>query len=164
MDSLSVAGQMKEGLRRFARSVVVISARDRERRYAMTATAVTELSLDPPSLIICVNQAATMFGPLSVGASFCVNILDKVQQDISIACSGSLGGEERFGVGRWEESQGVPYLCDAQVSFICRNDRSLVHGTHGLFIGQVLEVHSRSGTDPLIYMDGRYGSLAQPAC
>lgn len=165
MDGSAVSAKMKEGLRRFARSVVVISTRDAERRYAMTATAVTELSLDPPSLLVCVNKGATMFGPLNDGADFCVNILDRQQENISAACSGKLNGEDRFCVGFWDESQpfGVPYLADAQVSFICRNEKRLQHGTHGLFIGHVLEVHSREGVDPLIYMDGGYSAISRLA-
>lgn len=161
----AIAAQMKDGLRRLARSVVVISTRDPARRYAMTATAVTELSLDPPSLLICVNRGATMFRPLEAGAGFCVNVLERRQEEISAACSGKLGGEDRFQVGKWAQSPvlAVPYLTDAQVCFVCRNERSLVHGTHGLFIGEVLEVHVRGQIDPLIYMDGGYNSILRRA-
>lgn len=160
IEKSAIAAQMRDGLRRLARSVVVISTRDPLRRYAMTATAVTELSLDPPSLLICINRGATIFGPLNGGADFCVNVLERQQEEISAACAGQLGGEDRFGIGTWAESaDGVPYLADAQVCFICRSEKSLIHGTHGMFIGQVHEVHVRGEIDPLIYMDGTYSSI-----
>ena len=46
----------KRALRRFPAAVSVITSADQDRRHGMTATAVTSLSLDPPSLIVCINQ------------------------------------------------------------------------------------------------------------
>ena len=50
-----IAVQMRDALRRLAKAVVVITVRHDGQRYAMAATAVSELSMDPPSLLICVN-------------------------------------------------------------------------------------------------------------
>lgn len=162
IEGVMVAEQMKAELRRLARSVTVISTRDQHRSYAMTATAVTELSLDPPSFLVCVNKAAAMFAPLADGANFSINVLDRQQQDISAACSGKVGSEDRFQLGNWAVSRTleIPYLADSQVSFVCRADRNLTYGTHGLFIGEVVEIHSSGVIDPLIYVDGAYHAQA----
>ena len=50
----------KLALRRFPAAVSVITSADQDRRHGMTATAVTSLSLDPPSLIVCINQATLL--------------------------------------------------------------------------------------------------------
>ncbi len=119
-----VAVQMRAGLRRLAKAVVVITSQHESQRYAMAATAVSEVSMDPPSLLICVNSNASIHTPLSAGAGFCINILHSSQEAISAVCSGQERGEMRFQQGAWAQSKsGLPYLEDAQASFMCRNDR-----------------------------------------
>ena len=149
--------RMRDGLRRLAKAVVVITCEHGGTRYAMAATAVSELSMEPPSLLICVNRTASLYAPLSSGANFAVNILHSSHETVSSACSGKLKGEARFEQGQWARSSlGPPYLEDAQASFVCRNDRQVDHGTHGIFIGEVVDVLSHGAVDPLIYVDGRY--------
>lgn len=156
-----IATALRIGLRGLAKAVTVISCRHGGKRYAMTATAVNELSMDPPSMLICVNKSAGLFVPLADGAHFCINILQASQAEISALCSGKVRGEARFSVGSWRDSSlGPPYLQEAQASFVCRNVSKLEFGTHGIFVGQVEQVHMREQNDPLVYMDGRYGAFA----
>jgi flavin reductase (DIM6/NTAB) family NADH-FMN oxidoreductase RutF len=159
-----VAIQMREGLRRLAKAVVVITCRHEGQRYAMAATAVSELSMDPPSLLICVNRAASLYLPLSKGADFCVNILHSDHSDISVACSGKVRGEARFALGRWSATtDGCPMLEDAQASFFCRYAQAMSYGTHDIVIGRVEAVFIQGNVNPLVYADGRYFSLGSPA-
>ncbi len=149
--------RMRDGLRRLAKAVVVITCEHEGTRFAMAATAVSELCIEPPSLLICVNRTASLYVPLSTGANFAVNILHSSHETVSAACSGKLKGEARFEQGQWASSSlGPPYLEDAQASFVCRNDRQVDYGTHGIFIGEVVDVLSHGAVDPLIYVDGRY--------
>jgi len=153
----SLADAMRLGLRRLGKAVVVVTCWHEEKRWAMTATAVSELSMDPPSLLVCVNRSASMFGPLTAGANFCVNILHADQLAISKACSGAVKGEARFREGRWDSGAcGTPYLRDAQASFLCDHETHMEYGTHVIVIGAVREVHTHGDADPLIYLDGRY--------
>ena len=158
---VEIAAALRMGLRGLAKAVTVISCCHGSTRYAMTATAVNELSMDPPSMLICVNKSASLFAALTDGAHFCINVLHATQADISALCSGKAKGEARFAVGSWRNSSlGPPYLQEAQSSFVCRNVSKLEFGTHGIFVGQVEEVHMRPRNDPLVYMDGRYGAFA----
>jgi flavin reductase (DIM6/NTAB) family NADH-FMN oxidoreductase RutF len=148
---------MRLALRRFAKSVMVVSCEHEGVRYAMSATAVSELSLDPPTMLVCVNQSATMHRPLAAGADFTINMLHAGQEQIARNCGGVLRGEDRFGAGDWQTSAfGPPYLADAQASFVCRLVNQVDHGTHSIFIGEVEEAKAADIVDPLIYVDGRY--------
>ncbi|MBO9711781.1 flavin reductase family protein [Sphingomonas sp.] len=159
---LSVAEQLRNGLRRLGKAVVVITAWDGEQRWAMTATAVSELSMDPPSLLVCVNRTASLYGPLSAGANFCVNILHADQLAVSKACSGAVKGEARFAEGRWGSGAcGTPYLCEAQANIFCEHETMLEYGTHAIVIGAVREVDWWGDVDPLIYVDGGYARAAR---
>ena len=51
-------------------------------------------------------------------------------------------------------------LIDALVSFDCRVVKSLVHGTHTIFLGQVEQVLLGKKGKPLLYSEGQYAKLA----
>jgi flavin reductase (DIM6/NTAB) family NADH-FMN oxidoreductase RutF len=156
-DNETISLQMRAGLRRLAKAVVVITTKKDGQRHAMAATAVSELSMDPPSMLICVNRSASLHPVLESGADFCINILDAAHMHISAACSGKVKGEARFEVGSWADSSiDVPRLDDAQASFVCRQTKQVSYGSHSIFIGDVVEVFSSPLVDPLVYVDGRY--------
>ena len=160
-DAGTLAAAVRLALRRMAKSVTIITCRHRGVRYAMAATAVDALSMDPPSMIVSVNRNASLFAPLSVGANYCINVLARHHEALSRACGGQVSGERRFDTGDWIEGpDGIPILRDAQASFLCKNDVSLRCGTHGVFVGRLLEVRSHGEVDPLVYLDGRYTHIA----
>jgi len=131
----------------------------------MSATAISEVSLDPPSMLVCVNAAASLYPLLEQGHPFGINILHHSQRNIADRCGGGARGEDRFLEGEWGSgSLDVPYLAGAQARIICRNVKAIRHGTHGVFIGEVVEVGVDGIAEPLIYLDGRYtnASLALP--
>lgn len=148
------------GLRRFAKSVMVISCEHEGVRFAMSATAVTEVSMDPASMLICVNRSTKIFPALNEGASFCINMLRSDQEDIARNCGGRLIGEERFSAGDWRKNDGsTPYLHGAQANFFCKNIGGNSFGTHDIFIGEITSLNVSDAVDPLIYVDGLYSPL-----
>lgn len=157
-----LAADTRAALRRMAKSVCVISCAHDGKRYAMAATATDVVSLDPPSMVVSVNRSASLHAALSAGADFCVNVLGRDQEEVARACGGALTGEERFTVGEWSVGpQGLPVLEGAQANILCRNEVSTSFGTHGLFVGVVIEARAEGSVNPLVYLDGRYtGALA----
>ncbi|PHZ84345.1 flavin reductase family protein [Paremcibacter congregatus] len=154
---LSIQDQMKQAMRRLAASVTVITSRDQTRRYAMTATAVTSLSMDPPALLVCVNNENGIHNALGTGNGYCVNILFSDQQDISENCAWREKGENKFNLGDWRDGpEGLPYLANAQASIFCDTDGAHAYGSHTIFIGKVSKVISREEISPLIFLDGNY--------
>ncbi|KHK90358.1 flavin reductase family protein [Novosphingobium malaysiense] len=152
---------LRLALRCLAKAVVVITTVKDGVRYAMAATAVSELSFDPPSMLVCVNQTASLCPVLGQGAPFAINILNKDQMDIANCCAGKLKGEARFEVGEWSASDlDVPVLGEAQAAIVCSNVNSIRHGTHGIFIGNVEQVILGGQPDPLVYCDGRFTAVA----
>ena len=124
----------------------------------MAATAVSELAMDPPSMLICVNNTASLSAPLSQNAPFCINILHRSHEEIAHWCSGGAKGEARFERGVWADGPlRIPYLTDSQAAIFCTNEQAISYGTHGIYIGKVLKIDHHPSVDPLIYVDGRYG-------
>lgn len=150
------------GMRRLAAGVCVISTKVEGRRYAMTASSVTSLSDEPASLLVCVNQEATMYSLLSMGQPFVVNVLSQAQQQISNICAARDAGEERFSSGDWQQNeQGLPYLADAQATFFCQVDSDdMQYGTHRIVVGRIQKTQIHEGeASPLVYVDGRYADI-----
>ena len=159
-----LAEQLRHGLRRLGKAVVVITCWHDNRRWAMTATAVSELSMDPPSLLLCVNKTASLHGPLTSHASFCVNILNADQLEVSQVCAGQRKGEDRFTAGQWGSGAcGTPYLQHAQANFFCEYETHFSYGTHVVVIGAVREVDCSGAVDPLMYVDGGYARAVKIA-
>lgn len=155
---IELASALKTAMRGFAQSVVIITTIDDDgARYAMAATAVTPLSMDPPSMLICVNRTVSSYKILEGGANFCLNILGVEQEDVAKCCGGAAKGEERFAVGRWQNDEnGLPFLVDAQAAISCHQRERISYGSHDIFIGDVQAVRLSGTTDPLIYLDGAY--------
>ena len=152
-----VTSDFKKAMRRLASTVTIISTADANgNRYGMTATAVTSLAMDPPSLVICVNHSATIHSPLIGRQRFCVNVLTTEHEDLVSAFSGGLKGDARFEVGVWQnEELGMPYLEDAQCNLFCDVDSVVSFATHSIVIGRVSAVRVEEGIKPLIYTDGK---------
>jgi flavin reductase (DIM6/NTAB) family NADH-FMN oxidoreductase RutF len=152
---------LRAGMRRLAASVCVITARDSSgQRQAMTATAVTSVSDNPASLLVCVNRQTTLHTVLAAGGSFVVNVLGADQADISVQCASAESGEARFATGDWVEAHGLPYLRNAQAVFFCDSATQMVHGTHLIAVGNIREVLvSQEPVNPLLYANGQYRRL-----
>ncbi|MDP9017092.1 MAG: flavin reductase family protein, partial [Candidatus Eremiobacteraeota bacterium] len=84
------AGAFKDAMRRFATGVTVVtSLKDGEPR-GVTVSAFASVSIDPPSVLICVNREARSYLFISTSKIFCVNILSAQQQHLAERFSGKL--------------------------------------------------------------------------
>jgi flavin reductase (DIM6/NTAB) family NADH-FMN oxidoreductase RutF len=158
-----LAARTKLALRRLASSVAVVTCRDDQTRHAMTATAVNAMSMQPPSMIVCVNRSAAFHAAVSRAGSFAINILHRNQVEISMGCGGGARSEDRFGYGAWGEEAGVPVLTDAQAHVVCAKEAKFDYGSHTIFIGRVTSIGVHGEVDPLIYVDGKYTCLPPDA-
>jgi flavin reductase (DIM6/NTAB) family NADH-FMN oxidoreductase RutF len=156
-ESLDLSTSFKAAMRRVAATVTIITARNGERYHGMTATAVTSLCTEPPSLLVCVNQKAFLHDILLRAANFCVNVLHQDHAELSAAFSGAVPREKRFDVGAWAQSaEGLHYLADAQAVLFCRKAKAITYGTHTVFFGDVTRVKVRELVAPLVYQNAGY--------
>lgn len=130
----------------------------------LTATSVTSLSADPPSLLVCVNRSAQIAAALSAGAQFSVNLLAAGQQEVAEAFGGQpvvAKGVARFAFGGWYRSETeVPLLSGVNAAFDCQVAELHDFATHHVAIGAIHDVRLPDHLAPaLIYHDGRYGAV-----
>ena len=153
--------QFKAGMRALAGAVNIITSMNAGHRYGMTATAVCSATADPPTVLACINKLATTHGAVTKSKAFCVNVLRSDDWELSTAFSGAQSGEARFKSRDWTRlATGSPVLIDALVCFDCRVVKSLSHGTHTIFLGEVEQVLLGKNGKPLLYSEGQYAKLA----
>ena len=155
------AEQFKTGMRTLAGAVNIITSMHASHRYGMTATAVCSATADPPTVLVCINKLASTHNAVAKSRVFCVNVLRAEDWELSTAFSGGASGETRFKTRDWTRlATGSPVLIDALVSFDCRVAKTLAHGTHSIFLGQVEQILIGKKGKPLLYSEGQYAKLA----
>lgn len=96
------AGAFRAALRRLASTVAVVTAGEGDAAMGMTATAVTSLSLEPASMIVCINRGTRLHRAVTESGAFRVTWLEADQSSIAVAFStAGMSVEDRFQVGGW---------------------------------------------------------------
>jgi flavin reductase (DIM6/NTAB) family NADH-FMN oxidoreductase RutF len=161
----SSTAEFKRGMRALPGGVTVLAARGHDGEpLAMTASSVTSLSIDPPSLLVCVGRTASIAQALARLRHFSVNVLAADQIDVARAFGNQLDvtGTARFAYGDWRGVEGtaVPLLAGARASFECEVAHVHDWATHHIVIGTVRQVLVNDTAKPsLVYVDGSYRAI-----
>lgn len=157
IDREGLATKLKGALRSLVRPVAVVTAEHEGARYAMAATAFCEVSMDPPSMLVCINRNNATFAAISAGADIALNLLADNQEDVSRRCGGAADQDAKFAAGDWLIETGKPpRLVDGCAAIMLRPVQMIDHGTHAVVIGEVVDVALGASTAPLAFHDGAY--------
>lgn len=145
-------------LGRFATGITIITVRDADSRdHGMTVSAFSSLSLEPPMVLTCIANDATMAPVIATADSFAVNILSDHQEALSRRFAGKQ--DDRFADVPFSRSaQGNVVLDEVLASLDCRIVTRHAGGDHVIVIGEVLAGQVREGR-PLLYYRGGYAQL-----
>ncbi|MGV6872706.1 flavin reductase family protein [Pseudochelatococcus sp. B33] len=148
----------KQGMRRLAAGVSIVATEFEGKRYGLVATAVSSVSADPPTLLVCVSQSASARDFIARSGRFSVNVLRA--QDRAVAEKFSLPAlrARRFEFGEWTTLHtGAPVLATALAGFDCLVAEEARVASHTVFFGRVVGVHVHEGAvDPLLFWNGAY--------
>ena len=152
-----IQSQFKQAMRRLAANVSLISCKVNGEWAGIAATAVCSLSMDPPSLVACVNRQASIHPGLSVGDHYCINLLKEGQEDVSNAFGKVIKCDDKFAFGNWVQNRdGTPCLSDAHVNIFCAVQKIIDYGSHSIVVGNVTRIQMNEIGAPLVYFDGGY--------
>jgi flavin reductase (DIM6/NTAB) family NADH-FMN oxidoreductase RutF len=151
--------EYREAMRRVASTVNIITICVDGQPMGITATAMSSLAMDPPSLLVCINQTASLHGSMTGVSHFGVNVLHRDQENLARLFADKSMRELRFSSGWHFDQAGPPRLPDAQASILCRRTGHHQFGTHSIFIGVVEDVVIRSDVQPLVYLNGNFGTV-----
>lgn len=149
-------GAFIDAMRRAASGVTVVTTDGPAGRFGVTVSAMTSVSADPPSVLVCVNTTSRAVDSIGANKRFCVNLLAHDQTELSDVFAGRLRRADRFAGFPWSTlGTGAPAFADALSCFDCRLVERHVFGSHMVFMGLVVAVRSGVGV-PLVYHDRAY--------
>ena len=158
------ADLFKRGMRRLAAGVSVITTAHGGERFGLVATSVTSVSVEPPSLLICVNRTATSHDAIEKAGIFCVNLLGEGDEGIAKRFASPRYRDIRFSHRKWDTlSTGAPALTGSLASFDCRIIKAVPVATHTIFVAEVVAAKLwQKEVVPLIYVDGEFKIAETP--
>ena len=131
----------KTALRMIPYGMYVLTSRvDDGRIAAATVTWVTQLSFDPPLIVVCVKADSGAHAVIEASGTFALNILSKQQSQTArtffkpVEPEGDTLGGERFRAG----TTGAPILESVPAHIECKVVEVVKKGDHSAVIGQVV--------------------------
>ena len=154
---MSIQDNFRLAMRRYIYSVSIMSNRDllNDNLNAITVSSVTSISMNPPSILICINKSAKIHDSIVIGSKFCINLLNKDQQQLSDVCSDEDRHDQRFADKNWN-TNNIPFLSNAQANIFCKVDKLASYHTHTVVIGLVEDANFSETISTLTYVDGKY--------
>ena len=153
---MSIQDNFRLAMRRYIYSVSIMSNRDSDNNLnAITVSSVTSISMNPPSILICINKSAKIHDSIILGSKFCINLLNKDQQELSDVCSDEDRHDQRFLDKNWN-TNNIPFLSNAQANIFCKVDKLSSYHTHTVVIGLVEDANFAETISTLTYVDGKY--------
>ena len=171
-EALSVAylppdsASFRQVLGRFATGVTVLATSSDDGVRATTANAFTAVSLDPPLILVCLQQESWLLEVLVPDRAFSVNVLSHHQEHVArtMAARGRRP-EQTEGVEWFLDRDGLPLLSGALAHVHCRVEERILGGDHEIVIGRVLAMDRHEG-EPLLFVDGQlvreWGASKEP--
>lgn len=127
---------------RLPAGVVVVAVRWRGMDHAMTASAVTSVSLDPPMLLVCVHEDARLREALDDVDTWTVSVLADDQAPVA----DWLASPGRPAIGQLDRvphvaapRSGAAWVSGAAAWFECRTAQIVPAGDHDVVVAEVLE-------------------------
>jgi flavin reductase (DIM6/NTAB) family NADH-FMN oxidoreductase RutF len=149
--------QFRNALGRFASGVTVLTAEYEDQTHGMTANAFVSVSLDPPLILVSLDNRSNMHRILPAVRRFGISVLAEDQEPLSNHFAGRTvpGLHVRFITRR-----DLPLLAGAVAYFVVEVTDIHAAGDHTLYIGRVEHFEAGEG-NPLLFHAGRYGRMRE---
>ncbi|WP_144462129.1 flavin reductase [Siminovitchia fortis] len=139
----------------FASGVTIVTTANEGRNFGITASAVTSLSMEPPMLLVCVNQNTGTCHAISKSKFFGVHILHEDQGELALQFARPNTNKFK-GVDITYGKLGAPILREALAHLECRVVKEVTGGTHSVFLAEVVNAGVED-KNPLAYYRGKFG-------
>jgi flavin reductase (DIM6/NTAB) family NADH-FMN oxidoreductase RutF len=152
---------LRRGMRQWASGVTVVSSMNAGERHGMTVNSFTSISLEPPLVLISIEQGRRTHEMIVASQLFGITLLCVEQQEISDRFAGRIAeNKDRFeGLNTYTLKSGVSFISGGLAGLDCRVISSIDAGDHTLFIGDVVDIFIDSGRRPLLYYNRNYHRL-----
>ncbi|MEO3810557.1 flavin reductase family protein [Sphaerisporangium sp. B11E5] len=154
------AAQMRDFMTTFPTGVAVVTALDlHDRPWGMTCTSLCSVTVEPPTLLVCLRDGGPTLRAVLDRQAFAVNL---IRQD-------SRHTAQLFASGRADRFQHIPWMLDADAArphldsahahsvADCRVVRADLLHDHWIVYGELIRISADTAAPPLLYGYRRYG-------
>lgn len=151
----------KQGMRQLAGGVCVLATNSDGQWHGLTMTAVCSLTMDPPSLIACVNRDASAYRFISATQRVSINVLSDDHMAIAaLFSSAEIRGPSRFDPRHWTPlASGVPALNEALAVLDCEVIQDTAIGQHSVLFCEIKTARLQPDRNPLVHFNREFCSL-----
>lgn len=150
--------EFKQLCSRWTTGVTIVTARSGDKIHGMTVSAFTEVSLEPPLVLVCAEKSSNTLPLIEEGGVFAVNVLALGQEALSQRFASKLDEWARFDGLEWDTAAtGAPVLHDTAGAFDCRVVAAHDAGDHVVVVGRVEWLRVDMAREPLVHQARRYG-------
>jgi flavin reductase (DIM6/NTAB) family NADH-FMN oxidoreductase RutF len=160
--SAELADRVRGVHRQYPTGVTVVTAAAGGKPYGLAVNAFSSISLEPPLVLVCVNESSRSYPAVFEADHIGINILAADQA--GVAGTFAKSGGDKFAALPWRAgAHGVPVLDGVAGHFELEVKYKIPAYSHTIFIGQVVEADS-SGKAPLVYQAGKFfdGARLEP--
>lgn len=150
--------EFRHALGRFASGVTVVTTKDSSGRlHGITVSAFCSVSLEPPLILVCIENNTGSHYAFEQSNAFVVNILREDQQYISDRFASYL--PDKFAEVEYHLGiDDLPVLENVLANLECRLVNSHASGDHTIYVGEI-ERAMINDSQPLVYWHGNYRKL-----
>jgi len=142
----------------FATGVAVVTCLASDGPRGLTTNAVASLSLEPPLMLACFDNASRTLPAVRETGRFAINILAAGQRDVSAVFASKVPAEQKFASADHRIEHGAPVLTGVLAWIICDVLELHPGGDHTIGIGEVAALHHVDGR-PLLWFRGAYTGI-----
>lgn len=152
---------MRMAMRQWVTGVTIVTSAHGENRAGMTVSSFTSVSLEPPTVLVCLNKTTYTHAIISQSGVFAISMLATGQDALSNRFAGlEKGVEDRFeGLEVATAVTGSPFIPNAVVWLDCKVKSMLDANTHAIFVAEVVFAKVVSDVAPLVYYNRSYQQL-----
>ncbi|MEZ4319312.1 MAG: flavin reductase family protein [Myxococcota bacterium] len=158
---MSLADGFKDALACWCSGVSVVTTRSTDGlMYGLTVSSFSSVSLDPPLVLVCINNSNRFPAMVEDGGSFAVSILHTGQEEASnyFARRGRAPTFDFTEIAGDYTPGGRPIVKGAMAWLGCELHQAVEAGDHTILIGRVVETHASDG-QPLMYFRRAYRTV-----
>lgn len=138
-----------------AAAVSVVSTLDDGVPHGTTVSAFSSLSMDPPMLLVSLDNRSTLLTKLHIASVVGVNVLAAHQDQVALHFARK--GDDKFADIPWQVEDGAPALLDRHAWVSMTVEQLILAGDHTLVLGSVLAADT-SDSAALTYWRRTFGT------
>jgi flavin reductase ActVB len=150
--------RFKATMSQYPAGVVIVTTAGAAGLQGFTATSFSSLSLDPPSVLVCLARSALCYEAFVQSSHFVVNLIDAADADLATVFARR--GADKFGSAPYRLTEhGVPVLEDCAAFVECRTSSHFVVGDHAVLVGTVAHTEARQDREVLVHYRRQFGRV-----